>query len=255
MALPKPPDAKRSIWKPRNGWAWHAVTHVLEMQGRRTEGVAFLQSDIDAWSHESFFQVHSWWHLALFHIGLGEAEKALALYDGPINGGRSDMVLNLVDASALLWRLHLQRVDIGDRWTALIGLWGVAAQGAYAFDDAHAMMAFVGGGDLPAARALLAAQQGAVNDNVGFVAEVGLPLMQALLAFGEQRYAAATDLLRSVRSRSARFGGSHAQRDIIDLTLIEAASRAGQYDLEAALRAERSIRLPHGRESGQRLAA
>lgn len=241
--------------EPRNGWAWHAVTHVLEMQGRRNEGVAFLLSDINAWSHESFFQVHNWWHLALFYIGLGEADKALALYDGPINGGRSNIALDLVDASALLWRIHLQGIDVGDRWAALAGLWSAASKGEYAFDDAHAMMAFVGGGQLPAARALLACQQSAVNDNAGFVAEVGLPLMQALLAFGEQRYAVATELLREMRSRSVRFGGSHAQRDIIDLTLIEAASRAGQHQFATALRAERAIVLPTSRAGHQDLAA
>ncbi len=244
--------------EPRNGWAWHAVAHVCEMQGRRDDGVAWLRSDTEAWSRESFFQVHNWWHLALFHLGLGDVDEALALYDGPINGGRSDMALDLVDASALLWRMHLQGVDIGHRWDALAGLWRAAAQGAYAFDDAHAMMALVGGGQLTAARALLTVQEAVVNgpgDNAGFATEVGFPLMKALVAFGEERFDLATDLLRSIRSQSARFGGSHAQRDVIDLTLIEAASRAGHHGLESALRAERAIKLPVGRESGRRLAA
>lgn len=244
--------------EPRNGWAWHAVTHVCEMQGRRDDGVAWLRSDVEAWTHESFFQVHNWWHLALFHLGLGETDAALALYDGPINGGRSNMALDLVDASALLWRLHLQGVDVGERWDALTGLWSAASQGAYAFDDSHAMMAFVGGGQLNAARELLALQKSVVSqtgDNATFVADVGLPLMQALLAIGDQRFGEATDLLRSVRSRSARFGGSHAQRDVIDLTLIKAAAQSGQNDLASSLRAERSIAFPNDNDIGQRVAA
>ena len=50
----------------------------------------------------------------------------------------------------------------------------------------------------------------------------------------------AARLLRPVRSRAHRFGGSHAQRDVLDLTLIVAASRAGQNRLAAALLAERA---------------
>jgi tetratricopeptide (TPR) repeat protein len=242
--------------EPRNGWAQHAVAHVMEMQDRREEGVAWMRADTHAWSHESFFQVHNWWHLALFHLGLGEVGEVLALYDGPIYGDRSDMPINMVDAAALLWRLHLRGVNVGPRWDALADVYGAAGRGLYAFDDAHAMMAFVGAGRLGEARALLAAQTSALagsGDNVEYVSEVGLPVMQGLLAFGEARYAQAADLLRDVRNRAARFGGSHAQRDVLDLTLIEAAARAGDSNLERALRAERAF--AGGRLGQPRMAA
>ena len=41
--------------------------------------------------------------------------------------------------------------------------------------------------------------------------------------------------LRGVREFAHRFGGSHAQRDLLDLTLIEAALRSGQAALAKAL--------------------
>jgi hypothetical protein len=47
-----------------------------------------------------------------------------------------------------------------------------------------------------------------------------------------------------VRDIAHRFGGSHAQRDVIDLTLIEAAFRAGQTALAAALAADRVEATP-----------
>ena len=62
------------------------------------------------------FQVHNWWHLALFHYDLGEIDEVLALFDGPIYGAPSTLALNMIDASAMLWRLHLGGVDVGDRW-------------------------------------------------------------------------------------------------------------------------------------------
>ena len=51
-------------------------------------------------------------------------------------------------------------------------------------------------------------------------------------------------LLRPIRSIAYRFGGSHAQRDVIDLTLIEAAFRSGETALAAALSAERAAARP-----------
>ncbi|WP_395671020.1 tetratricopeptide repeat protein [Phenylobacterium sp.] len=244
--------------EPRNGWAKHAVAHVMEMQGRREDGVAWMRTDPQAWAGDSFFQVHNWWHLALFHLGLGDIDEVLALYDGPIYGARSDMAVDMVDAAALLWRLHLLGVDVGARFATLADVYAAAPHGLYAFDDAHAMMAYVGAGRMEAGRALLA-QQAAVlfapGDNAGFVADVGRPVMQGLLAFGEGRYAEAADALRGVRNQSARYGGSHAQRDIIDLTLIEAARRGGDRSLEAALRAERAVAHGTAEIDAVRLAA
>jgi hypothetical protein len=68
---------------------------------------------------------------------------------------------------------------------------------------------------------------------------VGHAAALAIRAFGSGDPAATVRLLRPIRNHAQRFGGSHAQRDLIDLTLIEAATRAGQDRLAAALRAER----------------
>lgn len=234
--------------EPRDGWAQHAVAHVMEMQCRQRDGIAWMRDDSERWTTDSFFQVHNWWHLALFHYDLGETDEALKLFDGPIYGVHSPLALNMLDASALLWRLYLERVDVGDRWQALAGQWRRKAKdGNYAFNDAHAMMAFVGAGLDEPARLLLEAQEQAMaagGDNAGFTRDVGRPVSLAIKAFGEGDYSRAVDLLRPVRSIAHRFGGSHAQRDVIDLTLIEAAFRAGDAALASALSAERAAARP-----------
>lgn len=243
--------------QPRNGWARHAVAHVMEMQDRRREGVTLFRSDLRAWTEDSFFQVHNWWHLALFHLGLGEVDEVLSLYDGPIWGAKSDMALDMVDAAAMLWRLSLRGVPVGTRWNDLADVYEAKLdKGTYAFDDAHAMMAFVGAGRTDAARDLLKLQEMALvspGDNAGFVRDVGLPLMEGLKAFGDERYGIAIERLREVRNRAARFGGSHAQRDLIDLTLIEAASRHRDHALEQALLAERAQALPTSNRAGRQV--
>jgi tetratricopeptide (TPR) repeat protein len=244
---------------PRNGWAQHAVAHVLEMQDRREDGIAWMREDIPRWTEESFLQVHNWWHLSLFHLGLDEIDEVLALYDGPIWGAsRSNFAFDIIDAAALLWRLKLRGVELGGRFAELADVVETEPRGQHAFADAHALMALIGAGRFKAAEAVVARQQAALKgpgDNAMFVRDVGLPLMQGLLAFGQERHGEAVEHLREVRNRAARFGGSHAQRDLIDLTLIAAAGKAGEFSLEAALFAEREAAKPTKPAGKRRLAA
>ncbi|HEX2010946.1 MAG TPA: tetratricopeptide repeat protein [Roseateles sp.] len=231
--------------EPHDGWAQHAVAHVLEMQGRRAEGIAWMRGN-PGWQQDSFLAVHNWWHLALYHLAEGDVDAVLALYDGPIKGGRSELVLELLDASALLWRLQLRGVDVGAaRWTALAERWAPhAGSGNYAFNDMHAAMAFAGAGRADLVRELRAAQQRGLReegDNAAFLHEVGLPATEAMLAYAEGCYREAVKLLRPIRSRAHRFGGSHAQRDLLEQTLIAAAERGGEAGLAQALQTERRL--------------
>ena len=232
----------------RDGWAQHAVAHVYEMTGRKREGIAWMRANPDAWSRDSFFAVHNWWHVALFHLGLGEIDAVLELYDGAIYGRHSGIVLEMIDAAALLWRLELCGIDVGDRWSVLADGWEPhAASGNYTFNDAHAAMAFLRADRSASLGKLLEAQQAAAardDDNARFTREVGSPVVQALVAFDRRDYGLATALLRGVRNGAALFGGSHAQRDLLDLTLLEAARRGGDTQLEMALRAERESARP-----------
>lgn len=240
---------RRSVeMNPRDGWGQHAVAHVMEMQCRQRDGIAWMRANPDAWASGSFFKVHNWWHLALYHLELGETDEVLALFDGPIHGERSPMVLDLVDAAALLWRLQLLGVDVGNRWQTVADGWApLAAAGNYAFNDVHAVMAFAGAGRDDAIAQVLAAQDAAMardDDNADFTRDVGRPLTLAVAAFAAGDYRRAIDLVRPVREIAHRFGGSHAQRDLLNLTLIEAALRAGQRGLARALAAERLATRP-----------
>ena len=228
--------------EPRDGWAQHAVAHVMEMQGRRAEGIDWMINN-SGWQRDNFLAVHNWWHVALYHLANGDTEQALGLYDGPIQGQPSGVVVELVDASALLWRIQLQGCNVGQRWIALAQRWAPhAGSGHYAFNDWHAAMAFANAGSQDLLDELLQAQNDAIrrdDDNAMFTREVGAMATQGFVAYAQQDWVRALDLLRPIRSHSHRFGGSHAQRDIIDLTLIDAASRAGQSALLSALKTER----------------
>ena len=241
---------RRSVeLEPRDGWGQHAVAHVLEMQNRTADGIAWMRANPEAWSTDSFFAVHNWWHLALYHLDRGEMDAVFALYDGPIKGGQSQVVLDLIDATAMLWRLHLRGAEVGGRWASVADAWdAVGGAGAYAFNDWHAAMAYVGANRPDALEALEAAATRAVagvGDNAGFTRDVGLPLIHAVKAFGAGHFATAAAMIRPVRGIAHHFGGSHAQRDLVDLTLIEAAIRGGDAALATALANERAAIKPH----------
>ena len=236
----------------RDTWAWHAVAHTYEMRNQPKEGLAWMSLDTDAWSQDSFLAVHNWWHRAVYHLELGEPDAALQLFDGPVFGKRSSVVLELIDASALLWRLMLRGVDVGNRYEGVADNWTpIAAAGTYAFNDMHAMIAFVGAGRVREQQAVLKAQRAVLDgeltlaaDNLAFTREVGHPATRAIQAFGQCRYAECVELLRPIRHISHRFGGSHAQRDLLDQTLIEASRRAGFDALTVALVRERVALRP-----------
>lgn len=244
--------------QPRDTWAWHAVAHVHEMRNAPKDGIAWLEPNAEHWSRDSFFAVHNWWHLALFKLEQDRHDEVLAMYDTTIGGPGSGVVLDMIDQSALLWRLALRGVDVGERWQALAERWAPhAAAGNYAFNDLHAMLAFASAGRGELAAQLRESQRAAMagdGDNRAFTAEVGEPAVRAVQAFVAGDYAQVVALLRPIRSGAHRFGGSHAQRDLLDLTLIEAALRGGDRSLAAALAAERAALRPAS-PLGQRFLA
>ena len=243
--------ARRALaMQPRDGWAVHATVHVMERQGRSDEGIDFLVSREPEWAPDNGFAFHNFWHLALFHMDAGRHDRALALYDASIHPEPATYLLSLVDATALLWRLALQGVDVGNRFERVADDWQARLAeepGFYAFNDAHAAMAFAATRrDSELMRLTLAMREAAAdgNANAAMTRDVGLPLVEGLTAFGRGRYAEAIAAIEPMRDTANRFGGSHAQRDLITLTLIEAALRSGDRMRARHYIAERLVHKP-----------
>jgi tetratricopeptide (TPR) repeat protein len=221
--------AKRAL--ALNPWdvrAHHTMAHVMEMQGRFEEGIRWMGAHSALWSSAGAASTHLWWHIALYHLEHSAPARALAIYDHRIQG---EGLSELIDASALLWRLYLGGVDVSARFRILAVRWAPYAEDAHcAFNDLHAMMAFVGARRGGCASRLLAAQERRIarpwGANHDMTRLVGLPACRALAAFGRGEFVQAERLLRGLPPVAHRIGGSHAQRDVLFLTRSAAAARS-----------------------------
>jgi tetratricopeptide (TPR) repeat protein len=259
------PDAEATALRalalqPKDGWAVHAAVHVMEMQGRIDEGITFLGSREGDWAPDNAFAFHNFWHLALFCLDGAHYDRALALYDRHVHPGPAAYVLSLLDATALLWRLRLEGAPVGDRFDRVADDWEARIDeeaGFYAFNDVHAAMALAAtgrDGALSRLRERMREVTAKDNTNAAMTRDVGLPLAEGMIAFARGRYRDAVATLEPARDGAHRFGGSHAQRDVITLTLIEAAIRDGDRTRAQHYVAERLVHKPASQWAGRLLA-
>lgn len=239
--------------EPRSPWAVHAVAHVMEMQGRFEEGGAWLRRHQGVWAEGNGFSGHLWWHKSLFRLEALDIAGVLRLVDGHLSGEALQITMQRVDAAAILWRLHLLGEDVASRCAALLEGWDMseASAGYYAFNDVHTVLAMLGAGEMHRAEAWVArcaeramSSADASRTNHQMAREVGLPLMRGLLAWQRGAASAACEQIYPVRALAQRFGGSHAQRDLIDLTLLAAAAGGGHRGMGRALVNERRMAKP-----------
>ena len=240
--------------EPRSPWAIHAVAHVMEMQGRFDDGAAWLRQHQGSWAQGNGYACHLWWHLALFRLEGLDEPGVLRLVDAHLSGDALQVTLNRVDAAAMLWRLHLLGVPVVARAQALAAQWDFAeaSAGYYAFNDVHALLVLLMAEDTARAEHWVArcavhamAADEAQRSNHAMAREVGAPLMRALMSLQRGEADAAAQALYAVRGKAQRFGGSHAQRDLIDQTLLAAAAAGTESrSLGVALLNERRMAKP-----------
>jgi hypothetical protein len=235
-------------------WAVHAVAHVMEMQGRFDDGAAWLRQHQGTWAEGNGFAVHLWWHTALFRLEGLDVAGTLRVVDGHLAGEQLQIGLQRVDAASMLWRLHLLGADVAARARALADAWPHDVDGEdghYAFNDVHALLPLLVTGEVAQAEHRIArcaervmAGDDARRDNHIVARELGLPLARGLVAFARGEHDAAAECLYPLRAALPRWGGSHAQRDIVDQTLLAACARGSRKAMGHALLNERLLAKP-----------
>jgi len=230
--------------EPHNFFPHHTVAHVMEMTGRPEDGLGWMAAREAFWAApDNGMRSHIWWHKSLFHLDLGQFDAALALYDGPILQTMRPIGTRLCDPTALLWRLDMLGCDVGNRWRDLLPILDGHADGkCLVFTDMHAAMAELRSGNEALVERRLSWMRATAASNAEaapIYRDVGVPLVEGLMAFHQGAYDRAVARLFPIRYDLWQIGGSNAQRDIVDWTLTEAAVRGGMRDVALALSYER----------------
>jgi tetratricopeptide (TPR) repeat protein len=125
-ALAEPLGREAVEIDPADLWGTHAVAHVMEMQGRQDEGIAWLEGLERHWEPGNNIRHHLWWHRALYHYERREFDTVLSLYDkefrnldAPLTKMQPDFVIDVQNAASMLFRLERQGVDVGGRWAEI----------------------------------------------------------------------------------------------------------------------------------------
>jgi len=234
-------------------WAVHAVAHVMDMQGRYDDGTAWLRNQQPDWAEGNGFAGHLWWHMGLFRLEALDISGLHRLIDAHLTGDDLQITLQRLDAVSLLWRMRLVGTDVGAHFVELLKTWkpDETEAGYYAFNDLHYVLALLGAEEIVQAErwVALCAQRAmraedARRSNHRMTRDVGLPLMRGLLASAQGDHAQAAQLLYKARAESQRLGGSHAQRDLIDQTLLHASAQTPHRTVGRALLNERLLAKP-----------
>lgn len=241
---------------PGDLWAIHSVAHVLEMQGRSAEGVKWLDFTPEQWAHKNPFKAHIWWHAALFFLAQGDNDRCLDLYDHALRSVNSESYVDVSNQAALLKRIEMSGIDVGDRWQALAEHSEKRIHDhMLPFRDAHFCLALAANGNFAAARRHLESMAAFAAAGHGWRAEatrdVLIPLCEGIIAYEGGDHDKATDLLWPRRHDIAAIGGSHAQRDLFAQIMCDAAVHSSRRHVARSLLCERVLSRKSRRRNWQ----
>jgi hypothetical protein len=206
----------------------HPLAHVFFEGGDHDRGLAWLDGWLPGTDQEAPFGAHLVWHSALHHLAVGDGEGALERYrhcaSRPGAGG-------LVDGTSMLWRCQLHGLvaagtdpsesPVAPMVRPLVD--GVPST----FVGVHVALGLATAGDAESLRRFAAS---AASFSAPGAAELLPGPALGLAAYVEGDHAAASDRLLAEESKVARYGGSHAQREVFEDTLLHALTRAGRYE-------------------------
>lgn len=231
----------------------HALAHAMFEAGAGDASDALIAGWLPGYDRSGLLHGHIAWHAALTALERGDAEAALAIYRDKVGPAASQgLAINIVsDAASLLWRLDAYGHE------APRELWSQAAayaRGAFprpghAFVDSHMALIEAATGDRAALSARIAALEAMVETRRLAAGPVVPAICRGALAFAEEDYAACARILEPLAAEVTRIGGSGAQREVVEDTLLLALIRSGETAKARALLNRRLHRRPSLRDA------
>jgi hypothetical protein len=239
-----------------NANAVHALAHAMFEGGAGEDAQTLIAGWLPGYPRAGMLHGHIAWHGALAALERGDTARALEIYAEHIQPSASaGLPINIVsDTASFLWRLRVYGHAVP------AGLWEAAAayaapvypKAGFPFADVHMAMLAAATGDRQAVEQRAAALA-ALAEAGALAAGPGVPaICRAVLAFAEEDYAGCVRVLEPLAAEAVRIGGSGAQREIVEDTLLVALMRSGEAAKARALLDRRLHRRPSPRDAAWR---
>jgi len=229
------PKIERSLARnPKNPWAAHATAHLCYEEGDPDSGRKFLAGWLPAYPREGALYSHLSWHRAMGELEMGDVGTAYRLFEetfapdvhsGPPRGQVNDGV-------SFLWRCELAgEPRNAEGWRTLHKLaTGAFPRAGVAFSDMHAALAQIVAGDDAALEARVEEIETLRRRRRYPSGRLVPAVARGFAAFERRDFAAAIDALKPLTRQLERIGGSRAQLDLVEFTLLKAYLGAGRPD-------------------------
>ncbi len=212
---------------PRSAHGAHVRAHIYYERGESEAGLSYLGDWRRDYDRRGALHCHISWHLAIWTLERGDAAAAWRVIDEGVRPGKAwGPPLNvLTDTASFLHRAELAgEAPQPERWREVSAFARrLFPNPGIAFADVHAALAHAMAGEADALAKLIA-------EPAGPAGEVVTALAQAFEAFARQDWAETIALLAPVMATHERMGGSRAQRDLLEFTLVSALLKAGRAD-------------------------
>jgi hypothetical protein len=236
-----------------NGNAVHALAHAMFEDGSGGDADRLITDWIPSYDRSGLLHGHICWHQALVALENGDADRALAIYAAKVQPKvtLAPPVNSVSDGSSLLWRLavygHAVPKDIWD--DAAAHAERNFPKAGIPFLDMHMALVAAATGNHAALTRRIGELEKRLADGKLAPGPVVPAICRALLAFGDENYSECVRVLEPVAAEVVRIGGSHAQREIIEDTLLVAFMKSGEGAKARDLLDRRLHRRPSPRDA------
>jgi hypothetical protein len=241
-----------------NGHAVHALAHAMFEDGSGDDAEQLISTWLPSYHRSGLMHGHISWHQALVALERGDAARALAIYAERVQPKvtTAPPINSVTDGASLLWRLmaygHAVPKDIWD--DAAAHAERSFPKAGVPFADMHMALVAAATENHAALAQRLADLEKRLADGKLAPGPVLPAICRGVLAFANGDYKACVRTLEPVAAEVVRIGGSHAQREIIEDTLLVAFMKSGEPAKARDLLDQRLHRRPSSRDARWREA-
>ncbi|MEO1160173.1 MAG: tetratricopeptide repeat protein [Pseudomonadota bacterium] len=210
---------------PRNAHGAHVRSHIDYEAGETELGIAYLNDWLGDYDRSAVMHGHLSWHVALWSLQLGNTDQMWQRVEADVKPGAAlGMPINILsDTASILYRAELAGETVPkEKWREVSAYASrFFPNPGLSFIDYHAALAHAMAGDSDALSKIISNPKGPAGELVRDAAE-------AFAAIAGQDWLKAERLLACCMADDARLGGSRAQRDLLEFSLLECLLKQGK---------------------------